>query len=157
MGFKHSFAEVLDLKIAAAYGKHQFANSPNLLLYTEPSTAANEAGFDQGFKSFGQSNIKGYYLANGPQQAYSLGLQYNDPDYWRINLTGNYFSHAYLQPNPLRRTASFLTDPQVFCCATTIGRIIRSFCAKSVSQRLLCSMPPLENLGRSNAISPAFL
>ena len=112
LGFKHSFAEVLDLKIAAAYGKHQFANSPNLLLYTEPSTAANEAGFDQGFKSFGQSNLKGYYLANGPQQAYSLGLQYNDPDYWRINLTGNYFSHAYLQPNPLRRTASFLTDPQ---------------------------------------------
>jgi hypothetical protein len=47
LGFKHSFAEVLDLKIAAAYGKHQYDNSPNLLLYTEPSTAANEAGFDQ--------------------------------------------------------------------------------------------------------------
>ena len=110
LGFKHSFAEVLDLKIAAAYGKHQYVNSPNILLYTEPSMAAKEAGFEQGYKSFGQSNLKGYYLANGPQRAYSLGLQYNDPNYWRINFTGNYFSHAYLQPNPLRRTRSFLID-----------------------------------------------
>ena len=110
LGFKHRFAEVLDLKIAAAYGKHQYANSPNVLLYTVPSATAIEAGFDQGFNSLGPSNLKGYYLANGPQQAYSLGLQYNDPDYWRINITGNYFSHAYLQPNPLRRTVFFLTD-----------------------------------------------
>lgn len=111
LGFKHTFVDVLDLKIAAAFGKHQYTNSPNLLLYTEPSVTAEEAGFAQGFKSFGKSNLKGYHLSNGPQQAYSVGLQYNDPDYWRINLTGNYFSHTYLQPNPLRRTESFLLGP----------------------------------------------
>lgn len=80
------------------------------MLYTEPSVTAKQAGFEQGIKSFGKSNLKGYYLANGPQQAYSLGMQYNDPDYWRISLTGNYFSQAYLQPNPLRRTQSFLNN-----------------------------------------------
>ena len=72
--------------------------------------SAIEQGFVNGVKNFGKANLKGYYLSNGPQQAYSLGVQYNDPAYWRLSVTGNYFSHAYLQPNPLKRTQSFLLD-----------------------------------------------
>ena len=110
LGWKITLADVLDIKIAGAYGRHQYANSPALLLFTEPSETAQKAGFLEGFKDFGSANLKGLFLPNGPQQAYSLGLQYNDPNYWRISITGNYFSKAYLQPNPLRRTASFLVD-----------------------------------------------
>lgn len=110
LGWKIMVADVLDIKIAGAYGRHQYANSPNLLLFTEPTESAQIAGFSDGFKDFGSANLKGLFLPNGPQQAYSLGLQYNDPNYWRMALTGNYFSNAYLQPNPLRRTSSFLVD-----------------------------------------------
>lgn len=110
LGWKITVADVLDIKIAGAYGKHQYANSPILLLFTEPTESAQTAGFSEGFKDFGSANLKGLFLPNGPQQAYSLGLQYNDPNYWRMGITGNYFSNAYLQPNPLRRTNSFLLD-----------------------------------------------
>ncbi|MGB2171985.1 MAG: hypothetical protein ACPH03_06040 [Flavobacteriaceae bacterium] len=109
-GGKITVADVLDIKMAAAYGKHYYANAPHLSLYTAPSVSAKEAGFSNGVKDFGSSNLTGYSLANGPQNAYSLGFQYNDPNYWRINVTGNYLSNTYIQPNPLRRTNSFLLD-----------------------------------------------
>lgn len=110
LGMKLTLADLIDIKAVGAYGLHQYLNSPGLLLYTAPTTIAIEQGFVMGVKNFGKANLKGYYLSNGPQQAYSLGVQYNDPAYWRLNVTGNYFSHAYLQPNPLKRTQSFLLD-----------------------------------------------
>lgn len=110
LGIKLTLADLVDIKAAGAYGLHQYLNSPDLLLYTAPTKTAIEQGFVNGVKNFGEANLKGYYLSNGPQQAYSLGVQYNDPAYWRLSVTGNYFSHAYLQPNPLKRTQSFLLD-----------------------------------------------
>lgn len=110
LGWKMTIAQSLDLMFAAAVGKHQYANSPQLHLYTAPTETAKNQGFDQGYKNFGEANLKGYHLANGPQQAFSVGWQYNDPNYWRIALHLNYLSHAYIQPNPLRRTASFRLD-----------------------------------------------
>ena len=110
LGMKLTLADLIDIKAVGAYGIHQYLNSPNLLLYTAPTSIALEEGFVNGVKNFGAANLKGYHLSNGPQQAYSLGVQYNDPAYWRLSVTGNYFSHAYLQPNPLKRTHSFLLD-----------------------------------------------
>lgn len=110
LGWKVTIAQSLDLMFAAALGKHQFANSPQLDLYTSPTETAKKQGFDLGYKNFGQANLKGYHLSNGPQQAFSIGWQYNDPNYWRIAMHLNYMSHAYIQPNPLRRTASFRLD-----------------------------------------------
>ncbi len=125
LGWKITLADVLDIKIAGAYGKHQYANSPNLFLFTEPSESAKAAGFSAGFKDFGFANIKGLFLSNGPQQAYSLGLQYNDPNYWRMGITGNYFSNTYLQPNPLRRTQSFLLDSSGLPLQTVKDDVLR--------------------------------
>ena len=109
-GMKLTLADLIDIKAVGAYGLYQYLNSPDLLLFTAPTRTAIEQGFVNGVKNFGKANLKGYYLSNGPQQAYSLGVQYNDPAYWRLSVTGNYFSHAYLQPNPLKRTQSFLLD-----------------------------------------------
>ncbi|MBS1761696.1 MAG: TonB-dependent receptor [Bacteroidetes bacterium] len=41
-----------------------------------------------------------------PQQAYTVGLDYRSPKYWFLNVNVNYFSHMYLDFNPLRRTSS---------------------------------------------------
>ena len=109
-GMKLTLADLIDIKAVGAYGLYQYLNSPDLLLFTAPTTTAIEQGFVNGVKNFSKANLKGYYLSNGPQQAYSVGMQYNDPAYWRLSVTGNYFSHAYLQPNPLKRTQSFLLD-----------------------------------------------
>lgn len=110
LGGKIFITDELTINTAAAIGRHQHANSPNLFLYTEPSITAGSAGFTGGMLDYGVANLKGYHLGTGPQQAYSLGFQYNDPSYWRIGLTGNFFSHGYLQVNPLRRSSAFLLD-----------------------------------------------
>ena len=40
-----------------------------------------------------------------PQKAYSLGLSYNSPKYWWIEVNANYFDDIYLSFNPARRTS----------------------------------------------------
>ncbi len=47
--------------------------------------------------------VKNFRLP-GAQSAYTLGLSYNSPKYWYININANYFDHMYLDYNPLRRT-----------------------------------------------------
>jgi hypothetical protein len=44
------------------------------------------------------------FRMQGAQSAYTLGLNYNSPKYWYVNLNVNYFDHIYLDYNPLRRT-----------------------------------------------------
>ncbi len=48
--------------------------------------------------------MKNYRVHGTPQQAYSLALSYNSPNYWFINLSFNYFDDIYLDFNPERRT-----------------------------------------------------
>src|SRR5690606_39941113 len=49
--------------------------------------------------------LENYRVATGPQQGYSLGLEYRDPHYWWIGATGNYMAGNYLDPAPYRRTS----------------------------------------------------
>ena len=58
----------------------------------------------------GNAFLKNYALAGGPQQAYSLSLHYEDPNYWRLSIYANYFSNSFLDPNPLLRTPNFFSD-----------------------------------------------
>ncbi len=48
---------------------------------------------------------KNYYVGGTPQNAFALGLSYNSPKFWFANLSVNYFNNAWLDFNPLRRTA----------------------------------------------------
>ncbi len=98
------------IKGVAAVGEYMYTNNPNLYLTTEPSKTATAAGFVNGFKDFGKSNLKNYKLAGGPQRAYSLGFEYRDPNYWWLGATTNYFSNAYADISPLTRTKNFYTD-----------------------------------------------
>ena len=107
LGWRLQPLEALTFSMAAAVGQHTYANDPQLWLYSTPTATAVALGFDNGQKDFGPSQLRHYFLGNGPQQAFALGMQYNDPDYWRFNLTGSYFTANYLPPNPLKRTASF--------------------------------------------------
>jgi hypothetical protein len=110
LGWKATLADVIQIKAAVAIGVHQYGNNPNLSLFTEPTAASEVAGFVNGAQDFGVSQLRGYFLRSGPQQAYSFGIEYSDPAYWRIGIFGNYFAQNYLSPNPLRRTQNFLID-----------------------------------------------
>lgn len=45
-----------------------------------------------------------YYVASGPQSAYTLGFNYNSPKYWFANVNFNFLHRSYLEMNPSRLT-----------------------------------------------------
>ena len=110
LGVEAQVTPTIKLKGAAAVGQFTYDNNPNLFLSTEPDDEAIAAGFVDGFKDFGQSKLKGYKLASGPQNAYSVGFEYRDPDYWWFGATANFFANTYVDVSPLTRSSNFNTD-----------------------------------------------
>lgn len=57
---------------------------------------------------------KNIRVANGPQSAYTVGLNYRSPKFWFANINMNYFDHLYTDVNPARRTLAALdqVEPQ---------------------------------------------
>lgn len=109
-GIEAQVTPTIKLKGAAAIGQFTYNNNPNLYLSTEPDDEALAAGFIDGFKDFGQSKLKNYKLASGPQNAYSVGFEYSDPDYWWFGATVNFFANTYIDVSPLTRSSNFSTD-----------------------------------------------
>ncbi|HKJ47842.1 MAG TPA: hypothetical protein VJ973_02065, partial [Christiangramia sp.] len=98
-GSEYQITTTLKVKAVASLGQFTYANNPSLYLSSATFT-----------KDYGKSNLKDYYLAGGPQRAVLLGFEYRDPDYWWFGATVNYFSHGFIDINPLTRTSNFQTD-----------------------------------------------
>ncbi|OEK09726.1 TonB-dependent receptor [Flavivirga aquatica] len=109
-GVETQLTPAIKIKGVAAIGQFTYNNNPNLFLSTEPDNESLEAGFIDGFKDFGQSKLENYKLAAGPQNAYSIGLEYRDPDFWWFGATVNFFSNTYIDVSPLTRSSNFNTD-----------------------------------------------
>lgn len=110
LGLEANVTPTIKLKGAASIGQFTYDNNPNIYLTSEDDSESVAAGFTNGSKDFGQSNLKNYKLASGPQNAYSLGFEYRDPDYWWIGATANFFSNIYVDVAPLNRSSNFYTD-----------------------------------------------
>lgn len=107
-GMEADITTTIKVKAAAAIGQHVFANNPNLYITTD---TPNEGIFDNTGRSKDYiSNLKNYRLASGPQNAFSIGFEYRDPEYWWIGATTNFFSNSYADVAPLTRTSNFFTD-----------------------------------------------
>lgn len=91
----------LQLNGVAAIGQSIYANNPELYLTSDD--------FKEPLQ-YGKSYLKNYHFSNGPQQAYSMGITYNDPDYWWLNVAGNYFNNAFINVAPILRTNNFYKD-----------------------------------------------
>ena len=103
----------LKLKGVAAIGQFTYANNPNLYLasedFIEPSSE-NALLKKFGMRYLGTTKLKNTKLANGPQQAYSIGFEYRDSEYWWFGATTNFFSRAYIDVSPIQRSSNFYTD-----------------------------------------------
>ena len=53
---------------------------------------------------------KNYRIANTPQEAYSLGLQYRSRKHWYIGLSANYFDQIWANFNPITLTSAAVSD-----------------------------------------------
>lgn len=100
-GAEYQITPTIKMKSAAGYGEYFYSNNPNLML----TSAAFEGVLD-----YGKTYLKNYRLAGGPQTAAQIGFEYRDPDFWWFGTSLNYFSNAYIDINPLSRTANFQTD-----------------------------------------------
>ncbi|MDB3914032.1 TonB-dependent receptor, partial [Flavobacteriaceae bacterium] len=65
-GVEAQVTPTIKLKAAGNFGQYTYDNNPNLYLTTENNTRSQDAGFIDGRKDFGASNLKNYKLAAGP-------------------------------------------------------------------------------------------
>lgn len=85
----------------ASVGEYRYANNP-LLMYSSDKALISEVS---------TTYLKNYRLATGPQQAYSLGLEYRSPKYWWVGVTGNFFRKNFVDVAPLLRTSNIYLNP----------------------------------------------
>jgi hypothetical protein len=74
-----------------------YTNRPDVSIYVDNDTTT-KIGTSKVY-------IKDYYVAAGPQSAYTLGLNYKSPKYWYANVNFNYLDRNYVDVSPGRRTA----------------------------------------------------
>lgn len=98
-GIEGQITPSLKLKGAIALGNYSYANNPKIYLTSD----------DFGYRDFGTAKMKNIRLASGPQEAYSVGVEFRE-NYWWFGLTANYFDHTYLDVSPINRTQNFLLD-----------------------------------------------
>jgi len=110
MGIEAQVTPTIKLKGAASVGQYTYDNNPDLYLTTAPDPTASDELSQNGYKNFGQANLKDYKIANGPHRAYSVGFEYSDPDYWWFGATTNFFTNTYVDISPLTRTENFYLD-----------------------------------------------
>ncbi|MDY8135299.1 TonB-dependent receptor [Aquimarina sp. 2201CG5-10] len=106
LGIEYQITPTIKLKGAAAIGQFTYDNNPNLIL-TSTSDAFTES---QGIRPLGESALKDYRIAGGPQNAAQIGFEYRDPNFWWFGATTNYFSNAYIDVSPFARTSNFNQD-----------------------------------------------
>ncbi len=86
----------LAVTAVAAVGQAFYTGRPRVSVYRDNDTDRTV--------NFRETYIKDYYLAVGPQSAYSLGANYRSPKFWYASLTANYFDRNYVDVAADRRT-----------------------------------------------------
>ncbi|MEP3088681.1 MAG: TonB-dependent receptor, partial [Nonlabens ulvanivorans] len=104
LGLEVQVTPTIALKAAAAFGTNTYSNNPNIYLNSDDFPNVDLTFGD------GTTNLKDYHIAGGPEQAYQVGFEYRDPDYWWVGATANFFSNSYVDVAPLRRSENFVTD-----------------------------------------------
>lgn len=111
LGFEYKLSSTLNLRGAANIGEYIYSNNPdNVQFSAEDTETTRGQGFVNGIQNFGTTYLKDYKLNSGPQKAYSLGIEYRDPDYWWVSMSGNYFDDTYIGVSPILRSNAFFTD-----------------------------------------------
>ncbi len=100
-GMEAQITPSIKLTGVVSVGQFTYNNNPNLVL--------TSSDFVDGL-NFGESNLKDYRIAAGPQQAASIGFEYRDPNYWWFGTTANFFADTYVDVSPLTRTQNFFLD-----------------------------------------------
>lgn len=112
-GLEYEASATVKVSVVAAVGKQLYASDPEVTLNfvpgNDPDTGLQSAA---GSLPIGIAGMKGYRLAQGPQQAYSIGISYRDPNYWWAGITANFLTENYASIATVPRTQSFILNPE---------------------------------------------
>ena len=86
----------------ASIGRYLYANNPSVTISNDNDEEVKRLTVYQ----------KGYRVEGTPQEAYSVGLGYNSPKFWFVNVNANYARKAFLDMNPYRRTTD-VANPEL--------------------------------------------
>lgn len=101
-GTEAQLIPTLKLTAAVAIGQHTYHNNPKMYVSSD----------EIGMIEIDKVSLKNYRVPNGPQQAYSLGLEYRSPrNYWWIASTANFMARNYIGISAINRTRNFFIDP----------------------------------------------
>ncbi|WP_209401611.1 TonB-dependent receptor [Pseudozobellia sp. WGM2] len=112
MGLEYQLSSSVKLNAVAAIGKYVYASNPNLVINFDTAGREEDLINLDGNLDLGASQIKDYKLAQGPQQAYALGIEYRSPKYWWVGATTNYLTKNYANISAITRTNSFYLNPE---------------------------------------------
>lgn len=111
-GLQYEISSSVKLLAAGNLGEYVFASDPSIQINFDTSAADEDLINIEGTQDLGTAKLKGLKLAQGPQMAVALGVEYRSPKYWWMSVTSNYLSNSYIDLSAIRRTNSFLIDPE---------------------------------------------
>ena len=130
LGLEYQISSQVKLSGVANVARYLYASNPSVTINFDTAGAEEDLINQAGNIDLGVANIKDYKLAQGPQQAFALGIEYRDPKYWWIGATANYLANNYANISTITRTQSFFFDPDTgerFANATdeNVNRLLR--------------------------------
>ncbi len=112
LGMEYKMSSSVKVSAVAAIGKYVYARDPSLTINFDTAGSEDDQINAVGNLDLGKAKIKDLKLAQGPQKAYALGLEYRDPKYWWVGGIANYLANNYGQISFINRTGSFFIDPE---------------------------------------------
>lgn len=99
MALEFKVLPTLDISASAAIGEYKFTSRSETFFVNDdlvdlPNTTLT-------------SYTKNFFVPGTPQKAYALGLHYNSPKFWYLNITGSLYDDIYLDFSRLTRTQEF--------------------------------------------------
>lgn len=112
LGLEYQASSSVKLSAVANVAKYLYASNPNVSINFDTASAEEDLIDPEGTIDLGVAKIKDLRLAQGPQQAFALGIEYRDPKYWWVGATANYLADNYANISTITRTQSFFLNPE---------------------------------------------
>ncbi|KQC30829.1 TonB-dependent receptor [Flagellimonas eckloniae] len=112
LGLEYEVSSNVKISFVGNLGAYVYASDPSVQINFDTAGAEEDLIDPEGTIDLGVSKLKDLKLAQGPQTAFALGLEYRSPKYWWIGASTNYLADNYANISTITRTQSFLLDPE---------------------------------------------
>ncbi|GLU43439.1 TonB-dependent receptor [Muricauda sp. NBRC 101325] len=111
-GFEYEASSSVKLTTAGNIGNYTYASDPMVQINFDTSSPEEDLISIDGYSDLGFANLKGLKLAQGPQTALALGVEYRSPKYWWVGASTNFLTNNYINISTISRTSSFKINPE---------------------------------------------